>query len=120
MRPGAEGFTLTEVAVALVLLGVGTLGVLELARAGGVVGWKAAETEGVLWAAGALADSLGTAGGGTGTLETPGGHTLVWAVGASGGWVEVVPPGADTAWLRLPVVPFPGPVPRGADGGVGP
>lgn len=90
MRWGAGatgGFSLVEILVALVLLGLGLTGTtatLLLASRIQTRAWREGE---LVQRAGEVADSVVGAGGGSGEMELPAG-TLRWVVPA-GGWGRV-------------------------------
>ena len=107
-RARGAGFSLVEVAVALLLLSVGTLGILELARAASADARAADVGERLLWEVTRLADSLGRSPGGSGSLQTAYGAQVRWAVGPDGGWIRAYLAGSDSAWIRIPVVPLTG------------
>lgn len=114
---GRSGFTLVEVVVALLLLSVGVLAMGEILRLSAEEAAEADHRERLLWWATGVADSLATAPvGGSGSTLLPGGAALSWAVGAGGGWVEARLPGADSAWVRLPVIPLGAGVPLSGEG----
>lgn len=89
-RPGSPrigGFSLVEILVALVLLGLGLTGTtatLLLASRIQARAWREGE---LVQRAGEVADSLVAVGGGTGEMEVPGG-LLRWTVPAQG-WGRV-------------------------------
>jgi prepilin-type N-terminal cleavage/methylation domain-containing protein len=106
--PDRRAFTLVEVVVALVLLGVGALGMGALLRLSSMEARAADHRERALWVLAHVADSLEVSGwGGTGRSELPDGGQVRWSGTASGAEVQGVLPGGDSVWIRLPVLPTP-------------
>ena len=103
--PSTRGFTLVEVAVALVVLAVATTAAIGLMLEAARAARDADHRERVVWAATALADSLGRERQpGTGTRTLPDGSRLVWDARR----VDLIPPGGGAPILQLPVVPTAG------------
>ena len=103
-----RAFTLVEVVVALVLLGVGALGMGALLRLSSMDARAADHRERAVWMLAHVADSLEVSGwGGTGRSDLPDGGQVRWRGTASGAEVQGVLPGGDSIWIRLPVLPTP-------------
>jgi len=97
------GFSLVELAVALVLFGVMGLGAAELLHQANRAARRAGVEEGLLWRATSLADSVGAGElPGSGERVIPGAARLRWA-GGPGGSVEIIPWGADSPRVVLRV-----------------
>lgn len=106
--PDRRAFTLVEVVVALVLLGVGALGMGALLRLSSMEARAADHRERALWVLVHVADSLEVSGwGGPGRSDLPDGGQVRWRGTASGAEVQGVFPGGDSIWIRLPVLPTP-------------
>jgi prepilin-type N-terminal cleavage/methylation domain-containing protein len=99
--PGARGFTLVEVAVALVVLAVATTAATGLMLEAAKAARDADRRERVMWAATELADSLGREPlAGAGTRVLPDGSRLTWDARR----VDLIPREGGAPILRLPVV----------------
>lgn len=95
-RTAVGGFTLVEILVALVLLGLGLTGTTATLLLASRIQARAWREGDLFQRAAEVADSLVAVGGGTGEMEVPGG-LLRWTVPAEG-WGRVEAFGAgDTA-----------------------
>lgn len=97
-----RGFSLAELAVALVLFSITGLGAVSLLAVAASRARVADHGERRLWEAVRVADSVATGRlTGAGERTLPDGSRLSWRVGTAGE-VVVREPGSDSIWLRLP------------------
>lgn len=103
--PVPRGFTLVEVAVALVVLTTATAAAAGLLLQAARMGRDADHRERLLWVATELADSLGWEPAGVpGDRLLPDGSRLIWG----GGRVAAMPAGGGPPVLSIPVIPTSG------------